>query len=121
MIFLRGGDDLPARRAWERLWCRKISRVSVEVGYRAPTPLGVRLAVSARLDRVDGRKLFVSGQVAVAGVVTAQANAVFVKLTRASVASIFPRHGCPGPESAKTRDRFQTRRGLRRNYMMWKC
>jgi predicted thioesterase len=77
----------------------------VEVGYRAPTPLGVRLAVSARLDRVDGRKLFVSGQVAVAGVVTAQlavagavtaqANAVFVKLTRASVASIFPTSRVP--------------------------
>jgi acyl-coenzyme A thioesterase PaaI-like protein len=70
--------------------------VSLEVRYRAPTPLHVPLAVSARLERVDGRKLFVSGQVAVAGDVTAEASAVFVRLTRANVASIFPPTRLPG-------------------------
>ncbi|HEX3337316.1 MAG TPA: PaaI family thioesterase [Jatrophihabitans sp.] len=70
--------------------------VSLEVRYRAPTPLGVPVAVSAGLDRVDGRKLFVSGQVAVAGAVTTEASAVFVTLTRANVASIFPTSRPPG-------------------------
>ena len=63
--------------------------VSLEVRYRAPTPLEAPLAVSARLDRVDGRKLFVAGQIAVGGRVTAEAQGVFVQLTEANVAQIF--------------------------------
>ena len=69
--------------------------VSLEVRYRAPTPLGVPLAVSARLDGRDGRKLFVAAQVAVAGQVTAEARGVFVQLTSANVAQIFPTNRVP--------------------------
>jgi acyl-coenzyme A thioesterase PaaI-like protein len=72
--------------------------VSLEVRYRAPTPLEAPLAVSARLDRVDGRKLFVAGQIAVGGRVTAEAQGVFVQLTEANVAQIFPSDRVPdGP------------------------
>lgn len=64
--------------------------VSLEVGYRAPTPLEQPLAVRAWLDRSEGRKLFVAAEIAVAGRVTAEAQGVFVQLTAANVAQIFP-------------------------------
>lgn len=64
--------------------------VSLEVRYRAPTPLEQPLAVRARLDRTDGRKLFVVAEVAVGGKLTADAQGVFVQLTPANVAQIFP-------------------------------
>jgi acyl-coenzyme A thioesterase PaaI-like protein len=75
--------------------------VSLEVRYRAPTPLEQPLAVSAWVDRVDGRKLFVAGQITVGGRVTAQAQGVFVQLTEANVAQIFPSGRVPdGPPPA---------------------
>jgi acyl-coenzyme A thioesterase PaaI-like protein len=75
--------------------------VSLEVRYRAPTPLETPLAVRARVDRVEGRKLFVAGQIAVGGRVTAQAQGVFVQLTEANVAQIFPTERVPdGPPPA---------------------
>jgi acyl-coenzyme A thioesterase PaaI-like protein len=63
--------------------------VSLEVRYKAPTPLEVPLAVTARLDRREGRKLFVTAEVTAGGRVTAQAQGVFVQLTAANVAQIF--------------------------------
>ena len=69
--------------------------VSLEVRYRAPTPLGVPLAVRANVDRREGRKLFVAAQVAVDGTVTAEARGVFVQLTSANVARIFPTNRVP--------------------------
>jgi acyl-coenzyme A thioesterase PaaI-like protein len=72
--------------------------VSLEVRYRAPTPLDAPLVVSAGLDRVDGRKLFVAGQITVGGRITAEAQGVFVQLTEANVAQIFPAGRVPeGP------------------------
>ena len=35
--------------------------VSLEVRYSAPTPLGAELAVSARVERMEGRRVFVAG------------------------------------------------------------
>jgi len=64
--------------------------VSLEVRYRAPTPLEVPLAVSAEVERNDGRKIFVRARVRVDGVVTAEASGVFVQLTADNVARIFP-------------------------------
>ncbi len=69
--------------------------VSLEVRYRAPTPLEVPLTVTARLDRTEGRKRFVTAQVSVAGRVTAEAQGVFVQLTAANVAQIFPANRVP--------------------------
>jgi acyl-coenzyme A thioesterase PaaI-like protein len=68
---------------------------SLEVRYRAPTPLGVPLAVSARLDGRDGRKLFVTAQIVLDGRVTAEARGVFIQLTSANVAQIFPTNRVP--------------------------
>jgi acyl-CoA thioesterase FadM len=69
--------------------------VSLEVRYRRPTPLGVPLAVSAKVAGRQGRKLFVEAQVAVAGQLTAEARGVFVQLTSANVAQIFPTDRVP--------------------------
>jgi acyl-CoA thioesterase FadM len=69
--------------------------VSLEVRYRAPTPLGMPLAVSARVDGRDGRKLNVSAQIVLDGRVTAEARGVFVQLTSANVAQIFPANRVP--------------------------
>jgi acyl-coenzyme A thioesterase PaaI-like protein len=69
--------------------------VSLEVRYRAPTPLGVPLAVSAKVAGREGRKLFVAGQIAVDAAVTAEARGVFVQLTSANVARIFPTNRVP--------------------------
>jgi len=69
--------------------------VSLEVRYRAPTPLEVPLAVSAEVERRDGRKIFVRARVRVDGAVTAEAGGVFVQLTADNVARIFPADRVP--------------------------
>ena len=47
------------------------------VRYLRPTPIGVLLSFTARLDRAEGRRLFVSAEVEAAGVRTAEASGVF--------------------------------------------
>lgn len=69
--------------------------VSLEVRYCAPTPLGVALTVRARVDRRQGRRVFVSAEVCADGKVTAQASGVFLTLTAENVAQIFPANRIP--------------------------
>ncbi|MDQ2795884.1 MAG: PaaI family thioesterase [Actinomycetota bacterium] len=65
--------------------------VQLEVRYRRPTPLGVPLTFTTELDRVAGRKLNVTGRVRTAdGTTTAEAGGVFLELTAANVAQLFP-------------------------------
>lgn len=71
------GPDRPAMTA------------TLTVNYRKPTPLGVPLAVSVRLDRTEGRKLHLSAEIAAAGQVTVTAEAVFLKLTPRNLATVF--------------------------------
>ena len=52
--------------------------VALEVRFRAGVPLGVPLRVTARCDRVDGRKRFASGEVRHGDAVLAEAVAVSV-------------------------------------------
>lgn len=52
----------------------------LHVDYRAITPVGVELALQGRIDRVEGRKLFVSGEVLAGEVVCNVATALFVTL-----------------------------------------
>ena len=63
--------------------------VSLQLRYRAPTPLGVELTVRAGLERVEGRKLHVSAEVAVGDTVSVSATAVFLELTAANVRELF--------------------------------
>jgi acyl-coenzyme A thioesterase PaaI-like protein len=50
----------------------------LRVRYLRPTPLHVELRFTGRLDRVDGRQLFVSAEVEAEGVRTAEASGVFI-------------------------------------------
>jgi acyl-coenzyme A thioesterase PaaI-like protein len=52
----------------------------LHVDYRAITPIGPRLDVRARVDRIDGRKRWLSGEVTHDGVVCAEATGLFVEL-----------------------------------------
>lgn len=65
--------------------------VSLEVRYRAPTPLNVPLTVSARLDRVEGRKLHAVGEIAVNGAATVEARGLFIVASAAKHAELFGR------------------------------
>ena len=69
--------------------------VSLEVRYRAPTPLALPLAVAARVERIEGRRVFVTGQISLDGRVTVEATGVFLKLTAENVAQIFPSDRIP--------------------------
>ena len=49
----------------------------LHVRFLRPTPIGVELAFTGRLDRSEGRRLFVSAEVEANGVRTAEASGVF--------------------------------------------
>jgi len=61
--------------------------------YRRPTPLGMPLTVSVRLDRIEGRKLHLSAEITADGVVTVEAEAVFLTLTEDNLETVFGRAG----------------------------
>ena len=50
------------------------------VNYRAPTPLHTELRFVGRLERVDGRKIHVSGQIWAAEVLCAEAEGLFISM-----------------------------------------
>src|SRR3954463_10590685 len=56
---------------------------TMSLGYRRPTPLGVPLTISARVDRVSGRKIRIVAELTADGQVTVQATGLFIKLTEA--------------------------------------
>jgi predicted thioesterase len=54
---------------------------TMSLAYRRPTPLGVPLTITARVDRTSGRKVHVNATLTVEGQVTVEASALFIKLT----------------------------------------
>jgi acyl-coenzyme A thioesterase PaaI-like protein len=52
----------------------------LHVDYRAIVPIETELQVDAGVDRVDGRKMFLTGRLLRGEAVLAEANALFVKL-----------------------------------------
>ena len=48
------------------------------VRYRAPVPINTPLDLSARVDRRDGRKIFISGQLTHDGALLAESEALFI-------------------------------------------
>ena len=50
----------------------------LQVRYLRPTPIGVELVFTGRLDRTLGRRLFVSAEVEANGLCTAEASGVFI-------------------------------------------
>ncbi len=55
---------------------------TLTVIYRKPTPLLAELRFETRIDRVEGRKIFASGQVFAEDLMTAEASAIFVSADR---------------------------------------
>jgi acyl-coenzyme A thioesterase PaaI-like protein len=51
---------------------------TLTIRYRRPTPLFKELVFEGRVDRVEGRKIFTLGTVSADGVVTAQAQGLFI-------------------------------------------
>jgi acyl-coenzyme A thioesterase PaaI-like protein len=52
------------------------------IDYRQPTPLGVELLMEGWLDRRDGRKIFTRGTIHADGVLTAEADGLFIAFDR---------------------------------------
>jgi len=50
------------------------------VNFRRPTPLHTPLCVKAKFDRMDGRKIYTSGEIYAEGVLTADAEGLFVTI-----------------------------------------
>jgi acyl-coenzyme A thioesterase PaaI-like protein len=50
--------------------------------YRRPTPTRTRLRFEGRLDRIEGRKLYTSGEIYAGDRVTAEASGIFISITR---------------------------------------
>lgn len=68
---------------------RPAMTVSLTMRYRRPTPLGVPLTVSVRLDRIEGRQLHLSADIVADGQLTVEAEAVFLTLTAKNLETVF--------------------------------
>ncbi|MEZ5340181.1 MAG: PaaI family thioesterase [Acidimicrobiales bacterium] len=56
--------------------------------YRSPTPIRTQLRITARLERVEGRKIFVVAEMHAGEVLCAEATAVFISIDFAKVAAM---------------------------------
>jgi acyl-CoA thioesterase FadM len=56
---------------------------TLTVRYRKPTPLHTELRLAARVDRVEGRKIFASGGIHAGDLLTAEAEGIFISVDRA--------------------------------------
>jgi acyl-coenzyme A thioesterase PaaI-like protein len=72
---------------------RPAMTVGLTMRYLKPTPLGVPLTVSVRLDRIEGRRLHLSADITADGQVTVDAEAIFLKLTEQNLAVVFGDEG----------------------------
>ncbi|HEY3902920.1 MAG TPA: PaaI family thioesterase [Streptosporangiaceae bacterium] len=69
---------------------RPAMTVRLTMRYLRPTPLGVPLAVTVRLDKTEGRRLHLTAEISANGEVTVEADAIFLKLTERNLATVFP-------------------------------
>ena len=58
---------------------------TLTVRYRKPTPLHEELLFEARLVRVEGRKIFTESTVSAGGVLTAEAEGIFISAREGSM------------------------------------
>lgn len=64
--------------------------VGLEVRFLAPTPINADLEVVSRVERVDGRKVHLTGSITHEGRPTVTATAVFVQIDAETASRIFP-------------------------------
>ena len=77
------------------------------VNYRKPTPLHMPLEIEGRFERREGRKVFTSGRIVADGVVTAEAEGLFVSMDAArfrALAEGFDRRVAEGSPGAPSED-----------------
>lgn len=70
---------------------RPAMTVQLSLRYRRPTPISMPLTVTAKLDRIEGRKLHLSATISADGKVTVDADAIFLTLTTENLESVFAR------------------------------
>ncbi|MGV0792425.1 PaaI family thioesterase [Mycolicibacterium sp. XJ1819] len=73
-------DSLLGFTAFQLSGSRTQRTAFLHVDYRRIAPVETELQVDAGIDRIEGRKIFVSGQIADGDAVVAEAHALFVKL-----------------------------------------
>jgi acyl-CoA thioesterase FadM len=56
---------------------------TLTIRYRQPTPLHTELQFDAWIERVDGRKIFARGNLKAGGLLTAEADGIFLSVDRA--------------------------------------
>ena len=61
---------------------------TLTVKYRRPTPLHTELIIEAELVRIDGRKIFTEGRILANGVVTAEAEGLFISIDHSNIAAL---------------------------------
>jgi acyl-coenzyme A thioesterase PaaI-like protein len=61
------------------------------IQYRRPTPLHTELRFEAELERIEGRKIFTRGRVEANGIVTAEAEGLFVSVDRSRFQELLAR------------------------------
>ncbi len=50
------------------------------ISYRKPTPIETELRVEARMDRIDGRKLYISGELFAGDLLLAESDGLFIQI-----------------------------------------
>ncbi len=55
-----------------------LATARLEVDFRAPTPIRTELTLSAAVQEIEGRKIWVTGELTVNGTITAQARALLI-------------------------------------------
>ncbi|MDQ3757879.1 MAG: PaaI family thioesterase [Actinomycetota bacterium] len=68
---------------------------TITVKYRKPTPLYADLRFEGWVDRVEGRKIFTVGRVLHEGELTAEADAVFIRVDFSKIAELYDRRRRP--------------------------
>ena len=61
---------------------------TLTVRYRRPTPLHAELIIEAELLRIQGRKIFTEGRILADGVVTAEAEGLFISIDPSNIAAL---------------------------------
>ena len=64
--------------------------LSLELRYKAPTPLWTDLVAEGHVESVDGRKIRMAGSISAGGVTTVEASGLFLALDRETAAALFP-------------------------------
>jgi acyl-coenzyme A thioesterase PaaI-like protein len=64
---------------------------TLTIRYRKPTPLHTDLRIEAGIERIEGRKTFTTGTMHAGDLVTAEADAVFIRVDMARIAELMAR------------------------------